>query len=351
MHKTSLLSVATARISLAVCVAILLLSSAGTAFAGPAKCDVSESTAWMRTAFETWSKIRKDDWGLKDTGMPWLIFFDRTCVFQVNPEAAFLQKTAGAANGIEKKWIGAERFDVLAAPHSGKIALPESGEIPAALLSFAAPYGKSDRSFLIFALPPFWHDAPHLKGEKNIDVLILSVFAHEMTHTNHRNFFSRLDAIEKKYPHIKDLDDDVIQNTFGENEEFRKAFGRERDLLVQVIEAKDLRSRRSAAKEAYDAIIARRNKFFTGDKAGYAEIEDIFLTMEGAANWAGVQAAVKSGMSETDAVGLIRRGKRWSQDEGLELFLAVDLLLPNWQKRTFRDPNASVVKMLGEAVK
>ena len=69
--------------------------------------------------------------------------------------------------------------------------------------------------------------------------------------------------------------------------------------------------------------------------------------MEGAANWAAYRSAIVEGMSETNALQLIRRGgKRWSQDEGLALFLLADSFLPGWQEEIFGKSEGSLIELL-----
>ena len=103
---------------------------------------------------------------------------------------------------------------------------------------------------------------------------------------------------------------------------------------------------------ALEAIDQRRHRFFAGETAEFAEIEDVFLTMEGVANWAAFKAALDQGLPRPEALKLIRRGgKYWSQDIGLALFLVIDDMLPSWQKRAFAPRNATAYELLRDAVK
>jgi hypothetical protein len=240
----------------------------------------------------------------------------------------------------------------LVVSHSGKIGLPENGEVPAALLSFAAPYDNGKASFLISALPAVWSKAPHLQSEPNVDKLATSVFVHEMTHTLHRGFYARLDEIEKRLKATDEVDDDIIQTKFEKVEGFRTMVEAEKKLLYDAAAATNRREKKRLAAKAFTAMSERRRRFFTADTAVYAELEDVFLTMEGVANWAAYRSATAQGLGRPDALKLIRRGgKYWSQDEGLALFLVIDALLPNWQKRAFAERNATAFDLLGDAVK
>lgn len=304
---------------------------------------------WIEQTLNIWEKVRKNSLQTSAAELPWLILFDESCVFNVNPD-----KSQFKAINSDKSAISFNRksFDIFTIRHNGKIALPEKGEIPAQLISFASNYDNGQKAFLVSAMPQIWQKAPHLKDEKNVDALVRSVFVHEMTHTFHQKYHAKLDVIEKKMVGVENFDDDIIQNTFAKNADFRKTFESEHNLLYKAVGEKDLRRKRELAKAAFEMIKTRRDQFFINENAIYAEIEEIYLTMEGAANWAAFRSAIDQGLSEADALKLIRRGgKYWSQDEGLALFLVIDSLFPKWQKKAFGKSQTSVIELLAEAVK
>ena len=92
-------------------------------------------------------------------------------------------------------------------------------------------------------------------------------------------------------------------------------------------------------------IRARHGRYFTGPTAAYAELESLFLTMEGVGQWAAYQLArTRAGGTDAEALRLVRDNRKyWSQDEGLALFLLVDALVPAWQSRVFSPTPASPV--------
>lgn len=296
-----------------------------------------------------WETVRKNSLYISSAKLPWLILFDESCVWNINPDISeFSEKNMTKDKIVFNK----KSYDLFALKHEGKISLPEKREIPAQLLSFAANYGNGEKAFLVSAMPSIWQKAPHLQEEKNIEVLVRSVFVHEMTHTFHRKYHVQLDGIEKKLKDVENFDDDIIQNTFAKNDEFRKAYEKEHELLFQAVSEKNLTKKRGLAKAVLEAIKSRRKNFFKNKNTVYEEIEEIFLTMEGAANWAAYRSAINQGLNETDALKIIRRsGKYWSQDEGIGLFLLIDALFPKWQKKAFGKSQMSVTNLLGEAVK
>lgn len=303
---------------------------------------------WIGSSLLTWKKIRSEQFKLGSAPTPWLLLFDRRCVFHINPEPSLVE-TIEQPRSLK---LSREKMTFLAVEHAGSVQLPEKGEVPAQLLSFAAPYGNGRSSFVVFALPEFWQAAPHLANANNIDVLTVSVFVHEMTHTMHRGYYAKLDEIENRMGASIQIDDDIVQNTFAGNDEFSSSVNAEIKLLYEAARARDRSAGGSLARNALKRIKVRRSKYFNGDKAVFAELEDIFLSMEGAANWAAYRAASAKGLSEEQAIQLIRRGgKYWSQDLGLAIYLVIARLLPEWEAKAFGVRPSSALELLSEAVK
>ncbi|HET7218843.1 MAG TPA: hypothetical protein VFJ02_12395, partial [Vicinamibacterales bacterium] len=97
----------------------------------------------------------------------------------------------------------------------------------------------------------------------------------------------------------------------------------------------------------------RHARYFTGANAAYAEIESLFLTLEGVGQWAAYRLSkARAAGNEAEALRLVRDNRRyWSQDEGLALFLLIDALVPGWQTRIFSESPASPFALLEEATK
>ena len=128
------------------------------------------------------------------------------------------------------------------------------------------------------------------------------------------------------------------------------AFKAERDALYAVAAERDEAQRRALARKALALAKERRARYFTGDVEYLAELEEIFLGMEGAANWAAFRAAVHDGGSSDEAIALMSKTRFWSQDEGLALFLAIDALAPGkWQEKVFGEKATPVWTLLEEA--
>ena len=276
-------------------------------------------------ALHTWDEVRVKALRLPaDAPLPRLIFFDERCVFDGEDASA----------------------------HAGVIRLPDGNEVPPRVVTFAGSYG-TGKPFVVQALPPIWRAEQRHRENPGLDRLMRSVFVHEMTHTVQTPAFDeRLTALERRHK-IDHLTDDIVQDRFASDEAFVAAYKAERDLLYAIAAEPDPKLRRQKAKDAVRMARARRERFFTGDVKYLNELEEIFLGMEGAAQWAAFRAAVDDGATREEAIAMINRGgRRWSQDEGLALFLAIDALMPGkWQAKVFGKRPAPVWELLNDAAR
>jgi hypothetical protein len=106
-----------------------------------------------------------------------------------------------------------------------------------------------------------------------------------MTHARQLYHFApRLAEATARYQLPADLNDDAIQTRFEAVREFAAQVDAERDLLFAAASS-DESMARGLARKAKMQIDARRAVHFVGTDAKYAELEDVFLTMEGIAQW------------------------------------------------------------------
>ena len=84
-------------------------------------------------------------------------------------------------------------------------------------------------------------------------------------------------------------------------------------------------------------------------------LEDVFLTLEGVGNWTALgymQAPEGLRLPPADAMRRLRGdGQSWTQDEGLALFLVLDALVPQWQRRVLAREAISGFALLSEAAR
>jgi len=328
----------------------IVISAVGTG-ACFAQCALKADEAkWLEGTIRSWNAVRKNELHLPASALPWSVLFDEKCVYNVNADPRLFSATEGDRSAVRS--MAGEQLRIASSSHDGKIKLPDEQTIPAQLISFAANFDSDKRSFFVAALPSIWANAEHLKQEKNVETLVRSVYIHELTHTYHRNFFARLDAIEKSVPDVDNFDDDIVQNTFSTNEKFKAAYIEEIKLANEAALETDRAKKRGITKRLLELMKQRRAQHYVGDNKKFAEIEDIFLTMEGVANWAAYRSAIAEGLSENDASRLIRRsGNFWSQEHGILLFMIIDSLSPNWQKAAFAKQPVSIISLLERAVR
>ena len=312
---------------------------------------------WAQEALDSWETVRRDFLGVERTPLAPMVLFGAECAWYLAPDTAaspaLHRRTA--PSGAELVFVGG-RVPVRALRHGGTVPLPHGEDVPAAALAFAAPYGEGGASFFVMAAPSVWKREPRHAAEPDLGGFFQGVFAHEMTHTLQvAAVVRRVEALRARYTLPEDFDDDVVQKRFESVPGFRAAYEAERDLLYRAALEPDRERRRGLARSALAAARERRARFFTGADAVYAELEDAFLNMEGAANWAAFHLAkARTGAGATDAEVLASvrgSGRWWSQDEGLALFLTLDSLLPGWQARVLGSEPASVFALLEEAAR
>ena len=323
---------------LRVAVSALALSTVTGVAAQPAQdlCAMpAADRAWVDDVLAQWEAVSANALRLTSARVPWIVVFDASCVWHLNAEPAVLgARPAQSA-------------------HGGRVWLPDGKEIPPQITSFSGSAGADDRPYLVMALPAVWKQDPRNAADPTFDRLLRGVFVHEMTHTRQTSGIGRrIAALEQRSGLPAGFNDDIVQQRFAEREGFRASYERERDLLYEAAAARDPARRRQLAAAALAAMRERRGRYFTGADAVYADIEDLFLGMEGVASWAAYRAAIGEGLNEAEAVAFIRRGGRfWSQDEGLALFLVFDVLLPDWRARMFGETLPSVADTLEEAAR
>jgi hypothetical protein len=297
----------------------------------------SPDSTWIAAALDGWQRESRRALHAPAIRFPTLVFFDTLCAYTLLPAvpAGGSVSFTGAGHG----------FMTLGAPHGGTIRLPNGESLPARLVSFASRMPNGDM-FFVMSLPSIWR----AKGRS--DTLATAVFMHEFTHTQNPALGARIDAlIRRGLP--EEVDDDVIQKRFDSLPAFRRAYEQERDLLFEAARAPTRALALQTARRALAAMDARRAAFLRGPNALYADAEDVFLSMEGVGQWAAylwLTDPQGAAQPADDAMRTIRRGGRWSQDEGLALLLVLSRLAPDAPRAMF-GPNArTVLPLLRSAV-
>jgi len=288
--------------------------------------------AWLEAALDNWRRAEREDLRLEPRALPTVIAIDAECSYRL--PAGDLSAPGGT-------------------PHGGNVRLPDGNEAPLGPISFAS--GAGEGAYFAMSLPSVWREAG-VTSEVGLERLMDGVLLHEIMHTRQADLLSGLLGPLATQAGVPDneLSDDIVQQRFGDDPEYATAWSEERDLLYAAVAAPDDAEARRLAGEALARMRARHARWFTGDKAAFADLDEMFLTMEGMGQWLIWRYFVApegGGHAPELVLPAVRRGRgQWSQDEGLALILVVDRLLPDWQDRAFRDPEWRATELLAAAV-
>jgi hypothetical protein len=304
-------------------------------------CEIStEDRDWIDGALTAWRFTANEITGVRGTRPFEAVFFDDDCML-TSPNAF------SAATVAEVSWT--------ATPHSGEITLPGGQAMPAGVTSFASAEG--DRAFFVMSTPSVWRAAGVSNDALGLETMMIGVLLHEGSHVaQFGSYGARIAAIvaASNLP-SDDINDDMVQNRFGENAEFAASVERETELLFRVANSRDDAQARQLAREALELMRARQTRWYIGADAYLAAAEDTWLTLEGSGQWVAYQWIVhpSGGAVESDIAmaNFARRGRWWSQKEGIALAFAVDRLAGfDWKRHAFGDGAMTLVEMLDAAL-
>jgi hypothetical protein len=304
-------------------------------------CELSaEDRVWIDASLGAWRFTANEITGVAAVRPFDAVFFDDDCV--LTSTNAF-----SPADSADVAWI--------ATPHNGEITLPDGQTMPAGVTSFAS--AEAGRAFFVMSAPSVWCAAGVSNDALGLEIMMTAVLLHEGSHVAQFGAYGpRIAAITEASPLPDDeISDDMVQNLFAEDAEFAASVGRETELLMQVTQTPDQAEARRLAHEARALMSARHARWFVGENAYLAEAEDTWLTLEGSGQWVAYQWLVHpaGGGAEADVAmaSFARRGRWWSQREGVALAFALDRLAPfDWKQRAFGDGSQTFMQMLDAAL-
>ena len=271
---------------------------------------------WLTDAIAAWKPIEREFLGATafSAQPPVILAFDQDCTY---------------AFRIPEREYFASR------PHETGFAAVPGPQTPIGPAAF-----QSDNRVVI-ALPSIWR-AAGVESVVGIKALVTGIFLHEMSHTLD---FARRDAVLKPLQDAGDLpsqlDDDLVQETFGEDEAYVAAFDAERTVLFAAVDAPTDADARRLAGEALKMMRERRARWFIGERAALSVHEDIFLASEGFGQWVNYRYLRSAADTLPEAVvrgEVSDGGSNWLQDHGLALMLLAERLLPDWKTHLHREP-------------
>lgn len=241
------------------------------------------------------------------------------------------------------------------AAHGGKLTVPGGEQVPVGTIAFAT--SDRGRGLFVMTTPSVWRVNKVDGGPLGLETLMVAVLLHEGMHVAQTDTYGRaMEALSKRWRLPDEFGDDSIQQRFGGNADFAKSVAEETDLLLRAAAAPSRAEARSLAVQALAAMDRRHARFFPPADAYLAPAEDIWLTMEGSAQWVGYRWLVdpRGGRlaPATALAGFGRRSKWWTQTEGFALFAALERLTPGrWQRHAFGDGAATGPDLLRAAVR
>jgi hypothetical protein len=287
--------------------------------------------SWIEQALHIWPIAERRELKLTPSPLPTIVTFDAACQYIATPRP-----------GNRILWHGT--------PHSGTITFPDGKTAPFGVISFAAPdEHKATTGFFAMSLPSVWR-AKGVQSGLGLERLMDGVLLHEMTHTRQFYFVNpRMDLLTAQYHLSDDIGDDSLQDTFEKNPAYAADYHAETDLLYAAAAARTDAEAKALARQALAKFRARRARWFIGNNQKWKPIDDVFLTMEGLGQWTAYAWLTDKQGPNLDPARVLpevrRKRNRWTQDEGLALFLVVNRLVLDWQKQAFA-PNPELAESL-----
>jgi hypothetical protein len=310
-----------------------------------------DDRAFLENALQDWQTVIARHLQLPAAPLPWILAFDRECSWNLAPEPATADRDAWRPS--ELRFRG-QAIVIKAERHSGKVQPPAGDPFPVSPRVYAAHTPGLDRPYFVMALPDVFAADPLASKDPLLRERLRSVVSHELLHTRQLpDVAAQIKSLRERFTLPDDIDDNIIQRRFGSNPEFRAAWERERDLFYQAVADDDQKSAGRKAFEAIRLMRARQARFYTGAERPFERIEQLFLNMEGTAEW--VRYKIHEHDHErfkthADIIQFIRgRANDWVQDEGLALVLLLDRFASGWQSRLLTPDMASPVDELERA--
>ena len=345
MHRFSLALVSAA---LYATLASAQQPTAVTTPTGARSCSMATATPWITKWFGAWELTESRILKVEPLPPPEVVFFDSTCVYTTSA------LTAGGAKPGDGPTLFGKSLPWRAVTHGDSITLPDSSRIPIRLISSSGT--TTGGVFFVMAAPELWGSGGGVdRNGLAADRTTTAVFVHEFGHMRQMPLILPvMEATGKqmRIPHPQG--DDMVQLAFGKDSAYVNAYMTERDMFYRAATADSLAQVRALARRALALARARRAHWFTGDSSQYAAFESEFLSLEGVGQWsayAWLSNPQGGAFLPTYAVAAMRgRGRFWTQDEGLGMFLTINRLMPDWPSLIFSGQSIGAFELLERAV-
>ncbi|MDX2262523.1 MAG: hypothetical protein SFU84_12600 [Gemmatimonadales bacterium] len=280
------------------------------------------------------------------TPWPTIIFLGVDCAWQHDAEAA----AWGLARGV-----ALPRFDSLF--HGTRI--PADGVLlPDGVWALAAPIaraamGRDGQPFFVMALPEVFARALPSRDTVDLALRLQSVASHELLHTIQLGDFRS--ALRRRVPENQRparLDDNMIEREFRADSDFTASVRTEAALLYEAARTASAERATFLADSAVRLMRRGQARHFTAQYASYGRIDELFLNMEGVAEYVRLRfheiSQMPPGIADRAALVDWIRGldNDWVQDLGFGLVLVIDRLRPRCVEHLVLDIMPSPLEVL-----
>ena len=310
--------------------------------------------AWMQTALDRWDAACRNYLNIAPPPLPWIIFFDDRYAWHLNPDPSLLAKHKPLRASVK---FNGRTYRLTQVEHpGGRLWVPDRDPLPLKPGGAAMPYGDGDRKvFYELAAPSLWQKESGSPPSRDLNEMVLGFAMHELTHTLQLGDVApRIEAMRSHPTFPESVNDNLIENTFGNHLEFKSMWNQEWDQIQKGVLAENLQVTRQAVAELLAISDRRKSRFFVGQHQDWSELEDIFLVMEGLGMWVHYRMARDHAPPGEDWLRtlamLTSRTDSWSQIEGLGLLLLIDRLSPGWQARFLAPGFPSPFAVLRDAI-
>ena len=240
----------------------------------------------------------------------------------------------------------------------GDTVIVASQPMPVGVVS--ATVGADVATSFVMSTPSVWAKHHVSSAALGLEPLMSAVLIHEASHVFQMDTYGKQVEQVQKASRIADADfnDDAIQMRFGREAHFAASIAQEASLFFAAAHAVDLTQARRLARAARTMMTEREARYFVGDQAYQKRAEDLWLTMEGSAQWAGYRwlqlPAAKDGGGfdrQTAMAGFGKRGRSWTQLLGLAIALTVERIGPaGWRRHIFGDGRKTLLQLLDDGL-
>jgi len=216
--------------------------------------------------------------------------------------------------------------------HNSTLVLPDSTVTNVHIMTFAAP--KINGSYFVMPAPNYWKKIGLKNDIVSTRTMLNGIFVHEFAHTRQiEEIKDKLIRFEKNGKYEYPVNDDILQNYFQSDSLYTLKFMHELDELYEMLNIEEPYNLHLKINEWLKLFRSRQKVYLNPVSIEMAEIDNVFLTMEGIGQYAMMKyymSDIGGNYSTKDALIATRHNKKWwSQEEGLGLILLYEKLVGN----------------------